>query len=161
MYTINQVESIADEIHTQLYKEEDEIINVVEIAKQLGFDVYSSNFSSDIAGMVINSKDKHAIYVNQSDIIERQRFTIAHEIGHIILHHNIKESEFEEVDYRGKNKVFEPKEYEANNFAAALLMPRKKAIEIWKEIEDLDDFAVKFKVSKMAAAIRLQNLGLI
>jgi hypothetical protein len=40
-------------------------------------------------------------------------------------------------------------------------MPRKKANEIWKKLKGVDDFADTFKVSKQAASIRLDNLGLI
>jgi len=136
-------------------------IDIVEIAQKLGFEVYLSNFDNpDVAGMVINSLDNKSIYINKKDIPQRQRFTIAHEIGHIVLHHK-KDATFEEVDYRNTNELPSQKEIEANAFAAALLMPKELAIKVWDRLQDVDDFADYFKVSKSAGAIRLMNLGLI
>jgi len=136
-------------------------IDVVEIAKKLGFDVYLSDFDDpNIAGMVINSQNNKNIYVNKDDIPQRQRFTIAHEIGHIVLHHS-NDASFQEVDFRNTNELPSQKEIEANAFAAALLMPEKLAIKVWEKLQDVDDFADYFKVSKSAGAIRLMNLGLI
>ena len=135
-------------------------VDVVKIANKLDFDVFLSDFDEkNVSGMVVNSKDEKSIYVNKNDIPQRQRFTIAHEIGHIVLHH--KNEEFSEVDFRNTDELPTQKEIEANAFAAALLMPKDIAIEKWNEFQDVDDFADYFKVSKSAAAIRLINLGLI
>lgn len=162
-YTLDQIENIAELVQKQLNVTDDTVIDVVDIAKELGFNVYTSSFTkNNISGMVVSSTDEKAIYVAEDEFPQRQRFTISHEIGHIILHHDIDtESNFKIVDYRGANNNFDRKEYEANAFAAALLMPKEKAKTIWKKLNDIDDFASTFKVSKMAASIRLQNLGLI
>jgi Zn-dependent peptidase ImmA (M78 family) len=76
------------------------------------------------------------------------------------LHHEPNEKPYKEVDFR-TNSGFDSRESEANSLAAALLMPRKKANEIWSKLKDVDDFADAFKVSKQAASIRLENLRLI
>ena len=160
-YSANQIESITDAIHNIMNTNNDNVINVVDIARQLGFDVYQSSFTADnIDGMVINSPSEKAIYVNQSNSPERQRFTIAHEIGHIVLHHDT-EQQYEVIDYRGNNTTYDSKEHEANIFAASLLMPKNKVHQIWNLLLDVDDFAKAFKVSKKAAAIRLDNMELI
>lgn len=160
-YTLEKLENIADIIHNNTAIQDNTVIDVVEVANKLGFSVYWSDFKDDVSGMVKSSPDEKSIYVNKLDIPQRQRFTIAHEIGHIVLHHDFGASEFTQVDYRNANKFYDLKEWEANSFASALLMPKNKAIEIWNLVEDVDDFANIFKVSKLAASIRLQNLGLI
>jgi len=160
-YTLEKIENIADIIHNNTAMQDSTVIDVVEVANKLGFTVYWSDFHDDVSGMVKSSPEEKSIYVNKSDIPQRQRFTIAHEIGHIVLHHDFGTSEFTQVDYRNANNSYDHKEWEANAFASALLMPKDKAIEIWKSIQDVDDFANIFKVSKLAASIRLQNLGLI
>lgn len=161
-YDFEQIESITSTIHETMNAGNSTFVNVVGIARQLDFHVFESNFTqNDIDGLVINSASEKSIYVNQDNSPVRQRFTISHELGHIVLHHNEKSGDYQIVDYRGNNNTYDPKEHEANIFAASLLMPKNKAIEIWNSLHDVDDFAKAFQVSKVAAAIRLQNLGLI
>ncbi len=79
--------------------------------------------SNDFSGLLVRETDYALIGVNSSEHPRRQRFTIAHELGHYFLHPN--KDAF--VDYRDNKKdiVRSPKEVEANKFAAALLMPKK------------------------------------
>ncbi len=161
-YSVTEIESLTDTVHATMNNNNDTVINVINIAQQLGFNVFASDFTeNNIDGMVINSHTEKSIYVNKNDMPERQRFTIAHELGHIILHHSNQGEEYQVVDYRGNNTQYDPKEHEANNFAASLLMPKEKSIYEWNRLNDVDDFAQTFKVSRSAAAIRLNNLGLI
>lgn len=113
---------------------------------------------------------------NQTESEVRQRFTIAHELGHLFLHNNgvldgvyVDRSAEYTIEFR--NEVSSSgevrKEREANAFAAALLMPKSLLLE---EIEQhhlnlADDdslivLAKKFNVSVSAMAYRLLNLGL-
>lgn len=160
-YSKRQIEKIATEVRDK-YGGDSDRTNVVQIAKALGFNVYEASFKNpQIAGKVIDNDDKKAIYVNRDDITARKRFTVAHELGHIILHHPLNDEPFEKVDYRGVNETFDRKEWEANQFAASLLMPKEKAVATWEKLHDVDDFAEYMGVSKAAAAIRLESLGLI
>ncbi|WP_103649807.1 ImmA/IrrE family metallo-endopeptidase [Campylobacter concisus] len=158
MHTYKQLESVANVTLEHFNQQNLEFTNVISIANQLGYTVVSTDFENDISGMVVNSKDEKTIYINNNDSPERQRFTIAHEIGHILLHH-IKNDEYF-VDYRNKER-YDSKEFEADNFAANLLMPKDKSIDVWQRTHDVDDFAKIMKVSRAAASIRLMNLGLI
>lgn len=159
-YNIEQIEEISSAILNAFKEDNKSVVDVINIANRLGFDVSQAKFDGDISGMVKNSKDSKQIFVNNQDIPTRQRFTIAHEIGHIILHHDSLDKDFNVIDYRN-NGTFSRKESEADSFAASLLMPKVRAIRVWNFYEDVDDFADEFKVSKMAASIRLRNLGLI
>lgn len=94
--------------------------------RPLGFDPEVNPQLAGVAGMV--DYEQKTLYVNSSDSVARQRFTLAHEIGHVLLHSGSGSL----VDYRSnlENPV-ETKEYEANKFAAALLMPRTEFVRKW------------------------------
>lgn len=159
-YSIQQIEEISTAVLKAFNEDNKSIIDVVNIANKLGFEVSQAKFDGDISGMVKNSKESKQIFINNQDIATRQRFTIAHEIGHILLHHDNLDVDFDVVDYRN-NGISSRKENEADSFAASLLIPTIRAKRVWTFFEDVDDFAEEFKVSKMAASIRLRNLGLI
>ncbi|MFI6213358.1 helix-turn-helix domain-containing protein [Nocardia brasiliensis] len=81
---------------------------------------------------------------------DRQRFTIAHEVGHLVLH-----------SFRPRSS--DP-EGEANTFAGALLVPRVRAVEILSEATTLTDFArikATWGVSIQALIMRAAALDLI
>ena len=161
LITKEYIEQVSEIIHKEFKIENQIQIDPVTIAEEFGFTVFKSTFDFDnISVMVIISNENKSIYINENDSLNRQRFTVAHELGHIILHHESNEESYKEVDFR-TNNGFDERESQANSLAAALLMPRTKANEIWKKLQDVDDFADAFKVSKQAASIRLENLRLI
>ena len=63
---------------------------VTAIARELGLEVYNTSvWTDDISGMIRKEQggsSGYAIYVNGTHPESRRRFTIAHEIGHFILH---------------------------------------------------------------------------
>lgn len=73
-------------------------------------------------------------------------------------HEAIKEIYF--VDYKNKF-TYSAKEYELDNFAAALLMPKELVYKTWQKTQRIRDFAEAMGVSQGAAAIRLTELNLI
>lgn len=100
------------------------------------------------------------IEVNANDADVRQRFTIAHEIGHHVLAHG--EGKRDTVDeFSLRNTV--PTEIEANQFAAELLMPesRIRSLVFDDGIKDIIRLALKAGVSQVAMQYRLKNLGLV
>lgn len=91
---------------------------------------------------------------------EQKRFTLAHELGHILIHRGI--NCFYENDLKIIHTTKE-KENEADRFAVELLMPRKS---IEDEIEDEDinfdlikRISKKYKTSLTATAIRIAELS--
>lgn len=121
--------------------------------------------SEDFSGLLLRKNGTAVIGINSDESYVRQRFSIAHELGHYFLH----ESKDVFVDYRDNktNIVRTPKEKEANTFAAALLMPRSKIINDAKKVfknnsvceEDIEKLAKKYEVSKDAMTYRLLNIG--
>ncbi len=120
--------------------------------------------SSSISGMLVFKEGRYFIGVNSEHSVGRQRFTIAHELGHYILHrkkfHIDTEIEEGAVMFRDDSLGNSPQEVEANSFAANLLMPEdifKREFERLKSIEAVAD---RFLVSVPAAQFRSRNLGL-
>jgi len=101
-------------------------VNPVELARELGVEVYFAEFSSnmeEVSGFY--DADENAIYVNSDEYPLRQTFTVAHELGHKILHAEWAKSNDYRVLMRDQAANSDsPQEKEANTFAANLLVPR-------------------------------------
>lgn len=139
-------------------------VPVEEIASKLQVKI-SRAPSKDFSGILIR-KDGHALIgVNSNEAFVRQRFTIAHELGHLYMHP--QKDTF--VDYRDNKKdaMRTVREKEANKFAAAMLMPRKNIEKDFKNIvkASLTDeevcklLADRYEVSEEAMGFRLKDLG--
>ncbi|MEV6495321.1 ImmA/IrrE family metallo-endopeptidase [Actinoplanes sp. NPDC051633] len=131
-------------------------------------------FSGNESGFALSQGDQRIIGVNTATAYSRQRFTIAHELGHILLHHkplivdhSILLSKRDDISSLGTDQ----EEIEANGFAAALLMPdilvRQELERATRQDNSLPaqryvvNLARTFKVSSQAMAYRLVNLNLI
>lgn len=132
-------------------------VDPAKIARELGVTVYFVKFSPDkqnVSGFF--DCDEGAIFVNKDEWPLRQTFTIAHELGHKILHEEWARSSDYKVllrdqDYSGDD----PHEKEANAFAANLLVPRFMLDKYWKALtpEQLSHlFAVSVPVIKFRLA---------
>lgn len=91
--------------------------------------------------------NNYYIFINNETNTERQRFTTAHEIGHILLKHNFK------------NLTYEQLEQEANMFAARILMPM--CVLNTLNCETVEQIVNLCNVSFESATIRLERLNLI
>ncbi len=124
-------------------------IKVIPLCKRLGIKVikYSEapNVPKEGDGFSAVISKRAYIFYNDGAIPQRQRFTIAHEIGHILLNHN--ETEVED------------KEAEADVFASRLLMPACILKEC--KVQTEEDIMLLCDVSKAAAEIRLKRLKVL
>jgi hypothetical protein len=85
----------------------------------------------------------------------RDRFTVAHELGHYFLHSD--QGQIPIIAFRqGSTRI----EWEANWFAAALLMPESEFTSAFRESGSLAEVAMQFGVSQDAAKVRKNALGL-
>jgi hypothetical protein len=101
--------------------------------------------------------DGHAIVLRGASGEHRRRFTIAHEIGHFVLHPRRLAPE------RGGavNAAWQAQEREADQFAAELLMPEALVREaVVQHGDDVRRLADRFDVSRKAMQVRLRGLGL-
>jgi Zn-dependent peptidase ImmA (M78 family) len=135
-------------------------------------------FEVDILGEIKKENDKFFINIRGVDHYYRKRFTMAHELGHFILHKDLigngvdDNKEYKKL-YRANNKITNKEEAEANERAAQILMPEGAIIELAKLTEIiklvkgeididllwLDYLSKKFQVSKEAFTIRLAKLS--
>lgn len=118
--------------------------------------------SRDISGLYDPSSQ--TIYVNANDTPARQRFTIAHEFGHALLHQKqLKENPNLGILYRRslKDKIFDTfEEQEANRFAAYLLVPESIINKIYPTCKSTGLLAKIFNVSRQVIDFHIKNLGL-
>jgi Zn-dependent peptidase ImmA (M78 family) len=149
-------------------------VPVDRIVRDRGISLVFQPFEGNISGMSYRGGSRKVIGVNSSHPAVRQRFTVAHELGHLELHpgkpmildHVIR------VDFRDQRAATatDRQEIEANQFAAELLMPRDWVFgEVVRRttagVEPEDDALVaalanRFRVSQQAMQFRLVNLGL-
>jgi Zn-dependent peptidase ImmA (M78 family) len=149
-------------------------IDAEELACAEGVLVVRRQFKDgDVSGMLFRDSNHQVIGVNSAHSVLRQRFTIAHELGHRALHPG-RELILDvpvRVNLRDKNSstATDIEEIEANAFAAALLMPEQmirdqlNRLPVSKRREPdttATELAVIFKVSTSALNFRLINLGL-
>jgi hypothetical protein len=141
-------------------------VNVEDIAKRLGMEVGSiSPEDNDLSGLAeITSGGKRIIRRATHESFNRQRFTLAHEIGHHMLGHVTKEHKQCRDNFNNfSSEVHSSLEQQANNFAAQLLMP-EEALRIMifrKGVTDINELSNSFNVSGAAMYYRLKNLGLL
>ena len=113
-------------------------------------------FPYSISGTIIKDEDLHAIGVNTNHPKVRQRFTIAHELGHYILGHDVNKILDDEFD---KNS---DKEREANQFAGELLIPYHMLEEdLKKQTWNISGLSQRYQVSEQAITIRLLETNFI
>lgn len=143
--------------------------DIFKLVKKLEIELIKKEFDNDISGLLAISNNKVIISYNKIEDPKRNRFTVAHELGHYFLHSNDQPffiNKTPKVMYRNNasstGEVL--KEREANAFAASILMPQEL---ISQEIENcsyggeetIKQLAKTFKVSEQAMSFRLSNLG--
>lgn len=133
------------------------------LAIELGLDVFKSTLDPGISGLIEpsnTSSSGYRIKLNRFDSTERQRFTLAHEIAHFLLHRfDIGRGVVDDTMYR--SGLSDRKEVEANKLASQIIMPmeniRKSASEIshLSPEQQVETLAKRFRVSQQAMRIKL------
>lgn len=144
-------------------------IDVEAIALKAGAVVTYEAFKEELSGVLVKEKSRTVIGVNSFHPKTRQRFTIAHEVGHLVLQHKgtiFVDQTVVRRDTRSSQAV-DPQEIDANRFAAELLMPEPLVIEAVQRrkadvspTQIVDELAAEFQVSPQAMEYRLTNLGM-
>jgi len=126
--------------------------NVVRMLEEKGIAVTSFGFGTErVDSRCILTEDKYPIIVfNQSLLGDRQRFSLAYQLGHLVMHTYSNVSWERDISH------------EANIFAAEFLMPEKS---IRKDFDNgitlplLGELKRKWKVSMIALLYRADDLG--
>jgi Zn-dependent peptidase ImmA (M78 family) len=155
-------------------------VNILKVAQLLGARVAFEPFDEELSGMLVRKDDQIIIGVNSRHPKTRQRFTIAHEMGHWQLEHpgelfldrtlRNKPVSIKKRDQRAAQGS-DKEEIEANAFAAAILIPEPLLVASVEELLDSDadyevdrligNLAKEFEVSSQAMEHRLTNLGMM
>lgn len=150
-------------------------VEASNIAKSLGVEVQETPAEDDLSGFLYRDRklDSTIIGVNAEHHPNRRKFTVAHELGHYLLH------DFDDVHVDREFKVWlrndassqgtDIEEKEANLFAAELLMPvhfLKRDVANIGTIDLMDEevireLASKYGVSTQAMMFRLSYLGYV
>ena len=104
------------------------IKNIVALVESKGISILRFDFGSSLLDGFTFNDDFYCIVINSRMPMDRQRFTIAHELGHLLMH-----------EY-----FYDEAEDQANRFAAEFLMPAD-------DIEDDLRYGAKFSLAKLAA----------
>ena len=138
--------------------------DVLESAQRIGPRVAVLDLDDDIAGAYIVRPRGEIIFVNRIHAVQRQRFTLAHELGHHRLHHPADLDRPQDLADFSHDTI----EVQANWFASEFLIPFAAAKHWAAEnldgaptLEDVVRFSCEYGVSAKAACIRLQNAGCI
>jgi Zn-dependent peptidase ImmA (M78 family) len=148
-------------------------VPVEKIAATQGAQLTYTAFDGDVSGVLYRESNRVLIGVNSTHAPTRQRFTIAHEIGHLLMHEGrpVVVDRLVRVNINLRDGTSSREENEANAFAAELLMPRNLiASEIERFLqrarrvvpqELVDELSSTFRVSAEAMSYRLENLGIL
>jgi Zn-dependent peptidase ImmA (M78 family) len=139
-------------------KVDDAPIPVEHLANLCGVLVFSRPFTDALSGFLLQLEEGAVIGVNSGHPPARQRFSMAHELGHHLLDHSerfhidVTEGNLPGSDYASERA--------ANDFAAELLMPRRLLTSFAEAQPATAWLAGRFGVSEIAMGYRLVNLGL-
>lgn len=138
-------------------------VKVGVIATGLGLTLKKASLSAGISGEIKNDNGSFLIRVNRHDVSTRQRFTVAHEIAHYLLHRElIGDGIVDDILYR--SSLSDSMEAEANRLAADIVMPwhllneflhANKTLSVEQRMEKL---AFAADVSVTAIKIRLGKI---
>ena len=135
-------------------------VSPLDIAASLGLTIAPVSMPDeykDVAGFL--DQPKKTIFINSDETFARQMFTIAHELGHFILHKDIIDENPEQYNILFRNSPFKddrPMEQEANCFAANLLVPQEMLRKYKRYPNTL--LATLFQVSPEVIGYRKKDL---
>jgi len=172
----DEIERIAERILEEIPEGSRPAVPIKDVARRLGLPIVKTNLGEGVSACLVTEGGRAYIGVRDGDPSNRKRFSIAHECGHHVLQHprdavhldREHDVSFRAVLYRStRTAPGDPREAEANQFAACILMPakrvRREAAKIGPALTDehIDTLAKLFEVSPAAMAIRLQVLRLL
>lgn len=138
-------------------------VKVGVIAASLGLTLKKASLAAGISGEIKRDNGSFIIRVNRHDVSTRQRFTVAHEIAHYLLHRDlIGDGIVDDILYR--SSLSDSMEAEANRLAADIVMPwhllseflrANKVLSVEQRMEKL---ALAADVSITAIKIRLGKI---
>lgn len=127
-------------------------IDVIYIAATRGITVYKRPLPDKVSGILHKFPGRSYLYLNANHTIERQRFTVAHELAHHLF------------DPAGtylahSEAAMTARERRANKYAAEILMPASEVLRCLGRNMSLQEMMAHFGVSEEAMTRRIQEIG--
>lgn len=139
------------------FADESGFVDPYVVCEALGISVWTTELPPTVSGMILKEKKEDAeILIASQEPEPRQRFTLAHELGHFIERTNLsRDPEFSFRDSRSTKYTLH--EFFADEFAGALLMPNP---QFSRDAERMNDVALakKYRVSPAAVKKRRERL---
>ncbi len=133
-------------------------IDVAEIARNMGLLIEYTYLRDGVSGMLRSRPPEiPVIYVDAAENEARQRFTIAHELGHYVERTNQGQTDFAFIDERGTK--YDLHEFYADEFAGNLLMPANEIDRLRQAGRSNIEMAAHFGVSPAAMVTRIKRLA--
>ena len=130
-------------------------VKVVRLCKQMGIRVIAFTPETDSDGFSTIVDGQAQIFVSDRCSRERQRFTVAHELGHILLGHVGEYALVNREPSRGDNPI----EQAANVFASRLLAP---ACVLWAlDARTPEQISALCQISRQSAAFRAERMEVL
>lgn len=132
------------------------------VEEQAGLPVVVGRLPEGVAGVCYRADGRTLLWVNGEQARVRQRFTLAHELGHAWCKHDgrLELDTFATLS----GKTTNPYEIQANAFAAEFLVPRaamEKTVDGDQTLDEIITIATHFGVSAIVVVYRLKTLRLI
>jgi Zn-dependent peptidase ImmA (M78 family)/transcriptional regulator with XRE-family HTH domain len=150
---LGSTEAVAKQLRKVWKMPKGPIDNLTELLEENGIIVISFDFGTErVDSRTILTKDKQPIIaINKLHLADRQRFSLAFELGHLVMHTGMPSFERDIA-------------HEANMFAAGFLMPDseiRKDFENGVTIAQLAELKRRWKTSMQALMFRASDLGFL
>lgn len=163
---LNQFYNNKEYSHFNLTSHQGKDTPIIEIARIMGFKVYTAKFKGrNLSGTIGVSNElqeeygsNKVIILNNADTDKHILFALAHEIAHYIYDYNPTTEGYSNT-YR-RDEVQTDKEIRANRFAAAFMMPKKAFTIKYYELQDITKLSDYFNIPETAVKLRIQELEL-
>ena len=134
-----------------------EPVAIVALCRSFGFPATrKDNLEFSVSGFIRKTGKNYHIFYNGSHSLPRQRFTVAHQLAHCLLHRPLLQEEYTD-NLMWQGGLTSQHEIDANRLARDILMPQSAVNRyISKKGEvSLGDLSEAFGVSAQAMSIRL------
>jgi Zn-dependent peptidase ImmA (M78 family)/transcriptional regulator with XRE-family HTH domain len=156
LLTLDDVEEVAADTRKRMGLGEGPIADMALLIENLSVPIIHTPLPAGMDGMSAWYLDRPLIVVSSECAYARSRLNVAHEFGHLVLHHDIEEPELDD-------ETFRIVESQAWRFAGAFMLPAKTFLsEIYSvSLDALLILKKKWGVSVAAMVRRLMDLGVI
>lgn len=128
-------------------------VPVFQIAESYGFNIEKIEMDNNISAKLY--LELNTISVNSRHPPVRQRFSVAHELGHHLLDHP------DEQSYFGDIELIKLYDSEADEFAGELLVPVDLLNKECEDCTDINELKRRFEVSDQVLVIQIKKHGLL